>query len=115
MNASGADGLIVGVDNDNLTYCQPITALAARYRLPTIYPYRECVVFGGLLAYAIDLLEPPRLAAGQIAKVFDGTKPADIPFVQPTKFQLVINVKTAKALGLEIPPAMLLRAAEVIE
>jgi putative ABC transport system substrate-binding protein len=115
MNASGADGLIVDSPNDNLTYCQSITALAARYRLPTIYPYRECVVDGGLLAYAIDILEPPRLAAGQIAKIFDGTKPADIPFVQPTKFQLIVNVKAAQAIGLTLPSSLLLRADEVIE
>jgi putative ABC transport system substrate-binding protein len=115
MKASGADGIIVDSSVENLTYRKAITALAARHRLLTVYPFREFVVDGGLLAYAVDLSEAFRLAAGQIASIFGGTKPADIPFLQPTKYQLIANVKAAQAIGLTLPPSLLLRADEVIE
>jgi putative tryptophan/tyrosine transport system substrate-binding protein len=115
MKMSGADGLIVSSNTENITYRQVITALAAQHRLPAIYPYREFIVDGGLLAYGIDLSEPLRLAAGQIASIFGGTKIADIPFVQPTKYQLIANVKAAQAIGLTLPSSLLLRADEVIE
>jgi putative tryptophan/tyrosine transport system substrate-binding protein len=101
--ASGVDGLLVSDGADNLTHRQTITALAAQHRLPTVYPYREFVLDGGLLAYATDLSEAIRVAAGQIARLFAGAKPADIPFVQPTKFQLIANVKAAQAIGLTLP------------
>ena len=115
MKVSGADGLIVDPTSENLTYGQTITALAARHRLPAIYCYRNFVVDGGLLAYGADLLDMYRLMAGQIAKIFSGTKPADIPFQQPTKFELVANVKAAQAIGLTLPPSLLSRVDEVIE
>ena len=115
MKMSGAGGLIVHDNNENFTYRQIITALAAQHRLPAIYPYREYIVDGGLLAYAVDLSDGTRLAAGQIASIFGGTKIADIPFVQPTKYQLIANVKAAQAIGLTLPSSLLLRADEVIE
>jgi len=92
-----------------------IVALAAKYRLPTIYPAREFVDAGGLMSYAVDY---PRLfyrTASLVDRIFKGTKPADIPVEQPTKFELVINVNTAKALGLAIPQPILLRADEIIQ
>ena len=101
--ASGVDGLLVSDASVNLVHRQTITALAAQHRLPTVYPYRDFVLDGGLLAYAADLSEVIRVAAGQIAGLFAGAKPADIPFVQPTKFRLIANVKAAQAIGLTLP------------
>ena len=92
-----------------------IVALAAKYRLPAVYPGREFVDAGGLMSYAVDY---PRLfyrAASLVDRIFKGANPADIPVEQPTKFELVINLKTAKALGLAIPQPILLRADEVIQ
>jgi ABC-type uncharacterized transport system substrate-binding protein len=115
LKASGADGLIVDPTSENLTYRQTITALAARDRLPAIYAHRDFAVDGGLLSYAPDFLDVNRLLAGQIANIFDGAKPADIPFQQPTNYQLVANVKAAQAIGLTLPPSLLSQADEVIE
>jgi putative tryptophan/tyrosine transport system substrate-binding protein len=80
-----------------------------------MYPFREYVVDGGLLAYATDLSEATRIAVRQIAAILGGSKAVDIPFVQPTKYQLIANVKAAQAIGLTLPPSLLLRADEVIE
>jgi putative tryptophan/tyrosine transport system substrate-binding protein len=113
--ASGADGLLVSDAGANMLHRRTITALAAQHRLPTVYPYREFVLDGGLLAYATDLNEVIRVAAGQIARLFAGAKPGDIPFVQPTKFQLIANVKAAQAIGLTLPQSLLLSADEVVE
>jgi putative tryptophan/tyrosine transport system substrate-binding protein len=115
IESSGADGILVDDSVENLTHRVTITSLAAKHRLPAIYPLREYVVDGGLLAYAVDLSEVFRIGAGQIASIFGGSKPVDIPFVQPTKYQLVANVKAAHAIGLTLPPSLLLRADEVIE
>ena len=92
-----------------------IIALAARHRLPAIYEDREYATDGGLLTYGRDVSEQFRLAAGYVDKILKGAKPADLPIQQPTRFQLVVNLKTAKALGLIIPPAILDLADEVLE
>ena len=92
-----------------------IVALAAKHRMPAIYPEREYVDDGGLLSYGQDIPDNFRRAAGYVDKILKDAKPADLPIQQPTKFQLVVNLNTAKALGLTIPPAILDLADEVIE
>ena len=92
-----------------------VTELAAKSHLPAMYHFRYHVESGGLVSYAPDLLEIWRGAAAYVDKILKGTKAADIPIEQPTKFELVINLKTAKALGLTIPPSLLQRADQVIE
>jgi putative ABC transport system substrate-binding protein len=87
----------------------------AQVRLPALYPLREAADAGGLMAYAPDFNELSRVMAGQIDQIFKGRKPADIPIYLPTKFQLVINLKTAKALSFSLPPLLVAGADEVIE
>ena len=92
-----------------------IIKLTAQHRLPAIYPFRTFATGGGLISYGPDLIDPHRRAAGYVDRILKGEKPADLPVQAPTKFELIINFKTAKALGLTIPPSVLARADEVIE
>lgn len=108
-------GLIVMSDPFNAVNREAIIALAARYRVPAIYNNRLFADSGGLISYAPDFSDLFRLAAGYIDRIIKGAKPADLPIQLPTKFELLINLKTAKALGLTVPPLLLGRADEVIE
>jgi len=92
-----------------------IIKLAARYRLPAVYSLRIFVAGGGLMSYSPDGIDQYRRAAGYVDRILKGEKPADLPVQAPTKYQLLINLKTAKALGLIVPPTLLTRADEVIE
>ena len=92
-----------------------IISLAARHRLPAVYPFRSFVADGGLISYGADSVDPFRQAAGYVDRILKGEKPSDLPVQSATKYELVINLKTAKALGLTVPPSLLSRADEIIE
>jgi putative ABC transport system substrate-binding protein len=111
----GTGGLIVTGSPLSLIHRDLIIALAARHKLPTVYFIRAFVAGGGLISYGPDLVDHSRRAAGYVDRILRGEKPANLPVQAPTKYELVINLKTAKALGLTIPPAVLGRADEVIE
>ena len=108
-------GLILPPDATTVTHRDLIIALAARYRLPAVYPFRYFATEGGMMSYGPNQIDQWRGAATYVDRILRGGKPSDLPVQQPTKFELVINLKTAKALGLNIPPAFPLRADEVIE
>jgi putative ABC transport system substrate-binding protein len=108
-----ADGLVVGVDTVTQANRERIVDLAAKHRIPTVYATTEFV--GGLVAYGVNFAELYRHAASFAEKIFKGATPAELPMEQATKFELVINMTTAKALGLTVPPSLLLRADHVIE
>jgi len=108
-------GLIVPSDPSTNSHRRLIIELAARYRLPTIYALRSATADGGLMSYGVDIPELFRQAAIYSDRILKGEKPADLPAQLPTKFELVINLKTAKALGFDIPPSLLATADEVIE
>jgi putative tryptophan/tyrosine transport system substrate-binding protein len=102
-------------DSFNILHRARIVVLAAEHRVPFISPYRFAVTDGGLMSYGVDQVELFRRAAGYVDRILKGAKPADLPVQAPTKFELVINIKTATALGLDVPVKMLAAADEVIE
>ena len=108
-------GLVVPGTAASLIHRELIIKLAAQYRLPAVYPSRVYVAGGGLISYGADLSDSWRRAAGYVDRILKGEKPADLPVQAPTKYETVVNIKTAKTLGLEIPPFILTRADEVIE
>jgi ABC-type uncharacterized transport system substrate-binding protein len=108
-------GLIVGGSGLAIFHRDLILTLAARHRLPAVYPFRYFVTGGGLISYGPDTIDPYRRAAAYVDRILKGEKPADLPVQAPTKYQLTINLKTAKALGLDVSQTLLARADEVIE
>jgi len=115
MTKERAGALVVLADAIFTNQVKQIAELAVKSRLPSMYGLREYVDAGGLMVYSPDTLELERRAASYVDKILKGAKPGDLPIQQPTKFELVINIKTAKVLGLTIPPSLLLRADQVIE
>jgi putative tryptophan/tyrosine transport system substrate-binding protein len=113
--SAASDGLVVTASTPAGVHRNLIIALAARHRLPAVYPYPHHAKAGGLLAYGPDVIDQYRQAAGYVDRILKGEKPADLPVQAPTKYELVINLKTAKELGLTVPPSVLARADEVIE
>jgi putative ABC transport system substrate-binding protein len=115
MAQQNAHALIVGDISNNFTYRRLIVDLAGANRLPAIYPYREYLRLGGLMAYAVDSEELLQHAAGQVDRILRGEKPGEIPYYQAGTFQLIVNLKTASALGIDMPPPLLARTDDVIE
>jgi putative ABC transport system substrate-binding protein len=108
-------GLMVLPDVTNLIHRDQIIALAARHRLPAVYPYRYYAASGGLLSYGSEQADVFRRAASYVDRILKGTNPGELPVQAPTKYELVINLKTARGLGLDVPPTLLARADDVIE
>jgi putative ABC transport system substrate-binding protein len=108
-------GLMVPPDATSILHRDSLIALTARHRLPAVYPFRFFVTGGGLMCYGIDVIDQYRRAASYVDRILRGAKPADLPVQAPTKFETIVNLRTAKALGLEVPPTLLVRADEVIE
>jgi putative ABC transport system substrate-binding protein len=115
MEQDRVDGLMVADEPVQYAYRHLLVELAAKSRIPAIYAFREHVELGGLMAYSIDYEDLYRHMAGQVVDILRGTKPGEIPFYQVTKFALAVNLKTARALGLELPPTLVARADEVVE
>jgi putative ABC transport system substrate-binding protein len=115
MKQQRPDAVLVSGEGDLYAHRQLVAELAEKNRLPAMCPYRDYVEAGGLMAYAVDLAELLRRMADQVHRILKGAKPGDLPIYQPTKFDLLVNLKTAKALGLTLPPALLATAAEIIQ
>ena len=107
--------MIVTASGLAIRYRELIATLAAKHRLPAVYPYRFFVTDGGLISYGPNPIDPYRRAAGYVDRILKGENPADLPVQAPTKFEIVVNLKTAKALGLTIPETLLATADEVIQ
>jgi putative ABC transport system substrate-binding protein len=110
-----AEALLVGPGQFLFSHQHRVVEFASNHRLPSIYAWKDPVSAGGLIAYGVNIPQVYRRAAYYVDKILKGAKPADLPVEQPTKFELVINLKTAKALGLTIPPSVLGRADQIIE
>jgi putative ABC transport system substrate-binding protein len=108
-------GLIVTLSGLAISHRELIVALATRHRLPAVYTYRPFVTGGGLISYGPNIVDQYRRAAGYVDRILKGEKPADLPVQTPTKYELLVNLKTAKALGLDVPVTLLATADEVIE
>jgi putative ABC transport system substrate-binding protein len=115
LGQMGAGGLVIGVSSFLISRSSRLAELALRYRVPAIYLYREFAVAGGLMSYGGSLAEGYRMAGNSVGRILQGAKPAELPVQQATKVELIINLKTAKALGLTVPISLLARADEVIE
>ena len=111
----GNGGLVMTASPFAANHPDVIPTLAVRYKLPAVYPWRYLVNAGGLMSYGSDLASQFRSAAQYVDRILRGQKPADLPVQAPTKYELVINLRTAKALGIDVPPTLLARADEVIE
>ena len=115
LRQESVDALVVNEGPRALAQRQVIVQLAGELQLPTMYPYRDYVEVGGLMAYAVDLRSLWRYAANQVDQILRGAKPGELPFAQATRFELVVNLTTAKSLGITVPPTLLARADEMIE
>jgi len=115
LGTESGSGLVVVPDNFMSVHRDFIISLTAQFRIPAIYPYRYFAEAGGLMSYGVDAVDQFRRASEYVSRILHGAKPADLPVQAPTKFELVINLKTAKALGLAIPRILLTGAEQVIE
>ena len=115
LSGEPSGGLVLPPDPFTIAHRKQIGELAIRYRVPAIYAFRFLLADGGLVSYGVSIPNLFRQAAEYIDRILRGEQPADLPVQQPTKYELVVNLKTAKALGIEVPPTLLARADEVIE
>ncbi len=115
LGAKPGSGLIVTPDNFTAVHRELFVSLAAQFRIPTIYPYRYYAEAGGLLSYGLDAVDLFKRSSDYVSRILRGAKPADLPVQAPTKFEMVINLKTAKVLGLSVPRILLVGADTVIE
>jgi putative ABC transport system substrate-binding protein len=111
----GGTGMVVMPDTSTTLHTKSIVDSATKHRIPAVYPYRDFVEAGGLMAYSVDRTDLYRRAAVYVDRILKGEKPSELPIEAPTKFELIINLRAAKSLGLEIPPKLLFTADEVIE